>query len=220
MQQCLEGVCIEGTAAQLFKNNAYKVAGKTGTALVANGKEGYDDMIYQSSFAGYFPADNPQYTCVVVIKNKPHALHFYGAEVAGPVFKEISDRLYTTYVHQTNYATINTSKPDSSIFNYVGLKQDITQVLNMVKIPYKDDGRNTEEVVNLNGNSFNSSISEKMIGNTYMPSLKGMGLKDAVVLCETMGLKIAVKGKGKVTNQSIAEGQSIAHGQLLNIELN
>jgi cell division protein FtsI/penicillin-binding protein 2 len=49
---------------QLFKNTAYKVAGKTGTALVANGNRGYADKIYQSSFAGYFPADNPEvYLC-------------------------------------------------------------------------------------------------------------------------------------------------------------
>ncbi len=219
LHECLEGVCIEGTAAELFKHSAYKVAGKTGTALVANGSKGYEDMIYQSSFAGYFPAENPQYTCVVVIKNKPHAAIFYGAAVAGPVFKEISDRLYTTYVRQNNYAT-NTVKIDSSIFNYVGLKQDITQVLNTVKIPYRDDGKNTEEIVNLDGSSFNTSLSEKMISNTYMPSLKGMGLKDAVVLCESLGLKINLKGKGRVANQSIAEGQSIAHGQLLNIELN
>ena len=219
LHECLEGVCIEGTAAQLFKNNAFKVAGKTGTALVANGNKGYEDMIYQSSFAGYFPADNPQYTCVVVIKNKPHALRFYGAEVAGPVFKEIADRLYTTYVHQNN-SQPKIIRPDSSLFNYVGLKQDITQILNSVKLPYKDDGKNAEEIVNLNGSSFNSSLSEKMIGNTFMPSLKGMGLKDAVVLCEGMGLKVNVKGKGRVVAQSIPEGQSVGHGQLLNIELN
>jgi cell division protein FtsI (penicillin-binding protein 3) len=219
LHECLEGVCIEGTAAQLFKNNAFKVAGKTGTALVANGSKGYEDMIYQSSFAGYFPADNPQYTCVVVIKNKPHALRFYGAEVAGPVFKEIADRLYTTYVHQNN-SQPKIIRPDSSLFSYVGLKQDITQVLKSVKLPYKDDGKNAEEIVNLNGSSFNSSLSEKMIGNTFMPSLKGMGLKDAVVLCEGMGLKVNVKGKGRVVAQSIPEGQSVGHGQLLNIELN
>jgi cell division protein FtsI (penicillin-binding protein 3) len=69
----LEGVCLHGTATTLFKGSPYKVAGKTGTALIANGNKGYADKIYQSSFAGYFPADNPQYTCSVVIKNKPHA---------------------------------------------------------------------------------------------------------------------------------------------------
>jgi cell division protein FtsI (penicillin-binding protein 3) len=103
LKACLEGVCTEGTAKELFKNTPYKVAGKTGTALVADGARGYADKIYQSSFAGFFPAENPQYTIVVVIKNKPHAAVFYGGSVAGPVFKDISDRLYTTYVRQANF---------------------------------------------------------------------------------------------------------------------
>ena len=219
LHACLEGVCMEGTAAELFKNSTYKVAGKTGTALVANGSKGYEDMIYQSSFAGYFPAENPQYTCVVVIKNKPHAVEFYGARVAGPVFKEISDRLYTTCVRQVNY-TPPTVKNDSSNFQYAGLKQDLVQVLNTVKIPYRDDGKNVEELVNMSGTRYSTSFTEKMLVNNYMPSLKGLGLKDAVVLCEGMGLKVNVKGKGRIITQSISEGQSIAHGQLLNIELN
>ncbi len=219
LHTCLEGVCIEGTAAELFKNSTYKVAGKTGTALVANGSKGYEDMIYQSSFAGYFPAENPQYTCVVVIKNKPHAVEFYGARVAGPVFKEISDRLYTTYVRQVNYAP-PIVKNDSSSFQYAGLKQDLAQVLNAVKVPYRDDGKNVEELVSMSGTRFNTSFTEKMFANNYMPSLKGLGLKDAVVLCEGMGLKVNVKGKGRVMNQSISEGKAVAHGQLLNIELN
>ena len=75
----LEGVCINGTGKKLFANSLYKVAGKTGTAKVANGNKGYGEGIFQSSFAGYFPADNPQYTIVVIIKNKAHAANYYGA---------------------------------------------------------------------------------------------------------------------------------------------
>ncbi len=89
LKECLEGVCAEGTAKSVFKNAFYKVAGKTGTALVANGNRGYADHIYQSSFAGYFPAGNPKYSCIVVIKNKPHAKEYLGAKVAAPVFREV-----------------------------------------------------------------------------------------------------------------------------------
>ena len=91
----------EGTARKLFKDNQYLVGGKTGTSFVVDNKTNYADKIYQSSFAGFFPANNPQYTCVVVIVNKQNALLHFGAEVAGPVFKEIADRLYTTYVKNT-----------------------------------------------------------------------------------------------------------------------
>ena len=95
LQQCLAGVCSdpEGTATKVFANSFYKVAGKTGTALVANGSHGYAEHIYQSSFVGYFPANAPKYSCIVVIKNKPFAKTFYGAKVAAPVFKEVADRL-------------------------------------------------------------------------------------------------------------------------------
>ncbi len=93
LKTCLEGVCIRGTGKTVFKNCFYPVAGKTGTALVANGNRGYADHIYQSSFAGYFPADHPRYTCIVVIKNKPFAKKYLGASVAGPVFREVADKL-------------------------------------------------------------------------------------------------------------------------------
>jgi cell division protein FtsI (penicillin-binding protein 3) len=95
LQECLEGVCKdpEGTGRSLFQHSFFPVAGKTGTALVADGKRGYADHIYQSSFVGYFPADHPKYTCIVVIKNHPHAKVYLGAKVAGPVFKELADKL-------------------------------------------------------------------------------------------------------------------------------
>ncbi|HEY4937344.1 MAG TPA: penicillin-binding protein 2, partial [Puia sp.] len=93
LKTCLEGVCVRGTARSVFKNIFYSVAGKTGTALVANGNRGYADHIYQSSFAGYFPANHPRYTCIVVIKNKPFSKKYLGALVAGPVFREVADKL-------------------------------------------------------------------------------------------------------------------------------
>jgi cell division protein FtsI (penicillin-binding protein 3) len=95
LQDCLKGVCKdpEGTAHTLFQHSFYPVAGKTGTALVADGKRGYADHVYQSSFVGYFPADHPKYTCIVVIKNHPFAKVYLGAKVAGPVFKELADKM-------------------------------------------------------------------------------------------------------------------------------
>jgi cell division protein FtsI (penicillin-binding protein 3) len=95
LQECLKGVCKdqEGTAHSLFQHDFFAVAGKTGTALVADGKRGYAEHVYQSSFVGYFPADHPRYTCIVVIRNHPFAKTYLGAKVAGPVFKELADKL-------------------------------------------------------------------------------------------------------------------------------
>jgi len=107
LKECLNGVCQEspGTAVKVFKDAFYKVAGKTGTALVANKGRGYADHIYQSSFVGYFPAAAPKYTCIVVIKNKPFAKKYLGAQVAGPVFREVADHLMSAGIDQgLNYA--------------------------------------------------------------------------------------------------------------------
>ncbi|MBO9572099.1 MAG: transpeptidase family protein, partial [Chitinophagaceae bacterium] len=120
LKQSLVGVCqeAEGTGYKLFLGSPYQVAGKTGTALVANGRRGYADHIYQSSFAGYFPANDPQYSIIVVIKNKPFAKLFYGASVAGPVFKEIADKLFAI---KAETPFVDSVKNDSIRVDYVKL---------------------------------------------------------------------------------------------------
>ncbi len=219
LRECLEGVCISGTAASLFKETPYKVAGKTGTALVANGNRGYADKVYQSSFAGYFPANDPQYTCLVVIKNKPHAAVYYGGSVAGPVFKEIADRLYSTYVRVNNLAK-KSSGLDSSYFAYAGYKSDLATVVKQLSISYKDSSKRIDEWVAINGKNKQVSINTKPVSDKSMPQLKGMGLKDVVYLCENLGLKVHVQGKGKAVAQSVQAGEAIAKGQLVTIVFN
>jgi cell division protein FtsI (penicillin-binding protein 3) len=222
LQTCLEGACTAtgGTGTKLFKNASYRVAGKTGTALVANGNRGYADKIYQSSFAGYFPADDPQYTCVVIIKNKPHAAVYYGGSVAGPVFKEIADRLYSTYIIPSNTAGASKKKTDSTAFRYVGNKQDMALVASKLALRYTDSTYLTDEWTEMNAKDARLVMNKKNIAGNTMPELKGMGLKDVVYLCENMGLKITVKGKGKVIAQSVLPGQQVAKGQLVNVALN
>lgn len=219
LKACLEGVCISGTAKELFKGSPYKVAGKTGTALVADGNRGYADKIYQSSFAGYFPAENPQYTCVVIIKNKAHAPVYYGAAVAGPVFKEIADRLYSTYIRQANTVMAQTKK-DSSVFNYAGNKKDIAYLSQKLRLSYSDSTARTDEWIDMKGKDAVVVLNKKPVDKNTMPQLKGMGLKDVVLLCENMGLKVNAKGRGKVAEQSILPGQPVVKGQLVNVALN
>ncbi len=77
---------------QNLANSHYKIAGKTGTAQVSVSKEGYTKL-YQASFVGYFPADKPKYSCIVVV-NAPSKQIYYGNVVAGPIFREITDRIY------------------------------------------------------------------------------------------------------------------------------
>jgi cell division protein FtsI (penicillin-binding protein 3) len=221
LKECLIGVCKDSgaTAYKAFKGSSYQVAGKTGTALVANGSRGYGDHIYQSSFAGFFPADDPQYTCVVVIKNKPHAPVFYGALVAGPVFKEIADRLYIMFV-KTNIQYTTSEKNDSINYVYAGAKQDVKNIMNTIGVTYKDSSRNNIQWAVVSKHGDKPVITTSYINDKAMPRLTGMSLKDAVYVCENMGLKVNIKGKGKVVAQSLAAGGPVATGQLIKIELN
>jgi cell division protein FtsI (penicillin-binding protein 3) len=215
----LEGVCINGTARKLFANSLYKVAGKTGTALVANGNKGYADKIYQSSFAGYFPADNPQYTIVVIIKNKPHAANFYGGSVAGPVFKEISDRLYSTYIqNKLNIAPVVHLK-DSQVFNYSISKMSLKTIAKQLSLTYQDSSL-SNDWVSMQGAGNVLKAGQQVISDTTMPNITGMKLQDALWLCEKKGLVVSCVGRGKVVKQSIVQGQYIQKGQQIQIELN
>lgn len=110
VQSLLEGVVEQGTAKNL-KDSNYKIAGKTGTAQIANAKHGYRSgarISYQASFVGYFPADNPLYSCIVVV-NAPSNWVYYGNVVSGPVFKEIADKVYAT----SFYRELQALNPDN-----------------------------------------------------------------------------------------------------------
>ena len=219
-QQCMQAVTDFGTAKPIFQNCAYKVAGKTGTAHVADGHYTYDDGVYQASFAGYFPADHPQYTCIVVIKTKPHAVVHFGGLLAAPVFKEISDRLYSMYVRESNgteYAAIQ--KNDSLPYSYTGESSEVSKLIDALKLPVAGISDNSEWT-NLSKGTTISLTKGMNVSSKQMPSLQGMGLKDALYLCENMGLKIISKGAGKVIAQSVESGTPISKGQLVKIELN
>lgn len=223
LKECVEGVCIEGTAKNLFKNNFYKVAGKTGTALVANGNRGYADHIYQSSFVGYFPADHPQYTCIVVIKNKPFAKKFLGASVAGPVFKEVSDKLMSLETNQDKVmmTAINEAmrKKDSSQFFYSGKIKDIKHVMQALQVDYRDSTAKAEWG-RMYSENYQPVLNEKPVDKKLVPDVKGMGLKDALALLEERNIKVLAKGIGKVKQQSIQPGTVLTKNETLTLELN
>ena len=222
LTKCLIGVChsSEGTARKLFKDNTFLVAGKTGTSFVVDDKTKYSDRIYQSSFAGFFPADNPQYTCVVVIVNKANPILHYGAEVAGPVFKEIADRLYTLYV--TNNTTNNYAftPRDTGSIQFVGNNDDVKFLFKKVGLNYTENSSLNSDWVATKSNNKNFTIINKEIKQKQVPSFKGLNARDAIYIAEELGLKVNIVGKGKVVNQSIVEGAIVNYGHTINLEFN
>jgi cell division protein FtsI (penicillin-binding protein 3) len=213
---CLEGVIKTGTGKGML-NNFYTLAGKTGTAQVANDNKGYIDGVYQSSFAGYFPANDPKYSCIVVIKNKPFAARYYGALVAGPVFREIANKLFTVDAElYANYK--HTVVTDSTNAVWKGSAKDFNTIAKQVKSKIVDTGKKGEwSTVHANRNQVQSNHWRVESGT--MPDLKGFGLKDALELLEKQQLQVIATGKGKVVGQSILPGTPVQRRQTVYLNL-
>ena len=214
----LEGVVQSGTAKNL-KNENYKIAGKTGTAQIANDKYGYKQntkVSYQASFVGYFPADDPKYSCIVVV-NAPSKNVYYGNEVAGPVFKEISDKVYASSLDlQEDYLVEEVEEPVEMPYSKVGNRSDLVKIFNEFGIHYKDN--HTPWVLTATQDSI-VKFNRLVIDNRFVPNVKEMGLKDAIYLLEKAGLKVQVKGRGKVVSQSIKPGALAKKGDRIILEM-
>jgi len=216
-KQSMELVISEGTGKPAFKNMPFAVAGKTGTAHVADGNIKYFDMVYQASFVGYFPANDPQYSCIVVIRTKPHAALHYGGQLSAPVFREVATKIYAMYVQKKDPSTYAVKK-DSTIYFYAGSAADIKNVYKTLNVSYSDSVQQNEWS-NVYASNYEPVIRTNTVKPQTMPNVKGMGLKDALYLLENMGLKVMVKGKGKIVTQSIVPGTSLAKGITVMLEL-
>jgi cell division protein FtsI (penicillin-binding protein 3) len=209
-RESMEAVITEGTGKYAFKDMPFKIAGKTGTAHVADGSVKYSDGVYQASFVGYFPADQPQYTCIVVIRSKPHAAVHYGGSLAGPVFREVATKVYAMYVNRKS-ATPFVPKRDSSSYFFAGDAGDIKKVLQTLRMPFRDSV-SEQTWTNVYGNAGGTGqpvLSVNRVRKELMPNVRGMGLRDALYMLESLGLKVTIKGKGKVISQSVSPGTAI-----------
>ena len=216
-KQSMEAVITEGTAKNVFKNFPFSVAGKTGTTHVADGNTKYQHGVYQASFVGYFPADNPQYTCIVLIRTKPHAALHYGGQLAAPVFKEIATKLYAMYIDKKSPSQAVIRK-DSSQYFYAGNSNDLKNVYSKMNMHFVDSTLHSKWA-GVYADNYQPVLKANNINKHIMPNLKGMGLKDAINLLENMGMKVSVKGKGKVVTQSVTPGTSLVNGITVILEL-
>jgi len=216
-KECMRAVVQIGTGKPAFENMPFAVSGKTGTAHVADGNIKYNDGVYQATFVGYFPAEQPEFTCIVVIRTKPHAFLHYGGQVAAPVFREIATKLFAMYVEKknpTNYALVK----DSSSYFYVAGTQDVKNIFSKLNVGYKDSANQTSWTHVYAENAM-PVVKGTAISQKAMPNVKGMGLKDALYLLENKGVKVVVRGKGKVINQSIPAGTPLMKGFTVFVEL-
>lgn len=222
MQELLVSVVEDdrGTAHKL-KSNRYSFAGKTGTAQVnyTRGSRGTRIGGYQASFVGYFPVENPKYSCIVVI-NRPRRGGFYGGDVAGPVFREIADNIFTAKTEL--HAPINLSpKPvlaGNSLPGYsIGDKEDMKTVLRYLDIPFYGDPETPMAITRAQSDSL--ILERRTLPDDRVPNVVGFGLRDALYTLENRGLAVEVEGFGKVSRQSLLPGSRIRRGQPIRLFL-
>ncbi len=222
VREALEGGVEEGTGS-MMKNPNFKIAGKTGTAQIAMKNRGYADerggRDYLATFAGYFPADNPRYSCIVAIKTYygPGARNsFYGATLAAPAFKAIANRVYA--LDAKWQAPLSQSDEPCVAPVKGGDMQQIRTATNRLSIT-ADIGRRTRGWGTTQRDSTHVEVTALSAEEGVMPSVRGMALKDALYLLESRGLRVHANGKGKVVSQSPRAGTAIREGDPVTVTL-
>ncbi|MDV7140647.1 penicillin-binding protein [Maribacter sp. TH_r10] len=183
VQQLLKDVVEKkhGTGHRLYSPN-FSMAGKTGTAQKNYVSKDPDKLRYISTFAGYFPAEQPKYSCIVVIHEPDKSVGYYGADVSGPVFKSVAQKVYAT-----------------------------NPLIDEVEMMGGNDGRLEQ--------SYQKYFAEAQKKYNKVPNVKGMSGMDAVSILENLGIKVEVKGNGKVKKQSISQGTDINKVEKIILEL-
>jgi cell division protein FtsI (penicillin-binding protein 3) len=207
-----------GTARSIYTPQ-YKIAGKTGTAIInwKASQKGTESKKYRASFVGFFPAEKPVYTCIVVITNPKTGL--YGGTVAAPVFRKIADYCYSASVE--NHAPINNDKivyTDATLPKLqVGQKDDLKYLMKHLDMPFKDVSTTPWAVGFVENDSL--TLLTRNIQEDIVPNVVGMGLRDALYLLENRRMRVKVVGVGKVKSQSVKPGRSIRSVQTITLVL-
>jgi cell division protein FtsI (penicillin-binding protein 3) len=203
----LEAVVDHGTGSVL-KNPIYKVAGKTGTAQIAQNRGGYNKLNYKGSFVGYFPADNPKYSCIVVINN-PTVGGYYGSAISAPVFREIADRIYATDP-EVGMNWIDTTLTTRTNPLLAGNTRDIQYLSKW--LGYSMGLPNPGEWITQVSDSTGTRLASVSYDQHTVPSVIGMGASDAVYRLEKLGVQVQISGVGLVKEQSLPAGSKIFPG--------
>ena len=199
LQNLLIGAVKNGTAQNIYSEK-YSSAGKTGTSKIA--LEGSYGSEYRASFAGYFPAENPKYSCMVVVSKPKKEIGFYGNIVAAPVFKELRDNLFAE--EAIEIAEIS----KTSNHNYIGSSKELNAIHQVLDYPKYKASQNERWL-----KSDHTAFQTLEFSDDVIPDVKGMVAMDALYLLENLGLEVDLKGQGKVIKQSLKAGAKIKDNQ-------
>jgi cell division protein FtsI (penicillin-binding protein 3) len=168
---------------------------------------------YQASFVGYFPADDPKYSCIVVV-NSPSSNVYYGNVVAGPVFWEIASKVYATSIEIQDDPIRRNRKIAEIPYSKNGRKDQLAYVADYLNIPLKDESIDHEWIITKQSPGYISCGSLTILDH-LVPNVVGMGLSDAIYLLGNEGLYIQVTGRGKVVHQSMLPGTKVRAGETI-----
>jgi cell division protein FtsI (penicillin-binding protein 3) len=193
------------------------IAGKTGTAQIIIPGQGYSSKNHRMTFVGYFPADKPLYSCVIVIDNPSNG--YYATTVAAPVFREIADKVYSMAYVQ--YATPEYEADPSLPVCKNGLKYDFEMILDELGMELTgwSEVEDTDWVLTSSAEGEELVLKPRLVDDAKVPNVRGMGLRDALYLLENAGLQVGVFGSGMVQKQSLQPGSKVAKGTYIQIEL-
>lgn len=218
VQRCLELVCTQGTASLYFKDSTrLRVAAKTGTAQITDARS-REGRYYLGSMVAYFPADNPRYTVLTTIETRAQpGKAYYGGPLAGPVVKRMVDYIYNR--NRDWYGRVERHGDRCYLGHVKG--GDIAQIR---RVADKFSPRASFDQRTGWGRARVDSLSNVIITSLppetgTMPDVRGMGLKDALFVLESRGLKVRFSGAGAVTQQSIPAGARITPGSTVGITL-
>lgn len=215
IQTILEHVVSQGLGKRAG-SPSFKVAGKTGTAQVAKGG-GYKmgTVHYLLSFAGYFPADAPRYSCIVCIQKS--GLPASGGGMSGKVFHDIAEGIMAQSLkmdvkdaHDEN----SILEPDVKSGNIIAADYVLTHLGYETRADWSGSYADGNPIWGhaTRGNGHIALTRQAKTQANVMPDVTGMGARDAVFLIESRGVKTKLYGRGKVTQQSIAAGHTISKG--------
>ena len=221
IKSMLELVVIEGTGKNAG-SKYFTVAGKTGTAQLSQGAAGYRDgpRRYMVSFCGYFPADNPQYSCIVSIRTDGGAAG--GATWAAPAFHEISEKVMAS----RNLRDVHEAMDSTRQFIPKVLPGDLAKAgivlsgLGKKNLMRREDRKMADTVWGtVRSDSGRYVMNRVEYADGLVPDVRGMGASDALYLLEKMGFRVSVEGVGKVKSQSLQRNTGFKKGARIHLEL-
>lgn len=212
---CLEGVVKRGTGTAL-QSAYFDIAGKTGTARILNNLNLVSgEKKYQASFVGYFPANDPIYSCIVVVSAPTE--NIYGSVVSGTVFNAIANKVYASSLQYHKPINATDQLAANIPLAKDGNRYDLIAVYRAFNIPFYASG--SSQWVNTKTGSTRVDLTDRKVSIKKVPDLKGLAAKDAVYLIERTGMVARVKGYGKVVSQSVKSGQEVYQGGVIEIVL-